>query len=131
MYSTSNANIEWHYLYVGKVCIFVWGNLDNPFIVSGNIRNGGSLHPPCRAFICDTTEGRSIGKVAGDGEEIHEVPYRGVCVFGSLNKKVKLHRKYFYVQAMSEVVAARLLGHQMLRYPYSYYLPTSAQLALC
>jgi hypothetical protein len=29
MSSTSNANMEWQYLSVGKLCIFVWGNLGN------------------------------------------------------------------------------------------------------
>lgn len=66
--------MEWHYLSVGKVCIFVWGNLDIPFIVSANIRNGGSLHPPCQDCVYEATEGRSIGNLAGDGEEIPEVP---------------------------------------------------------
>ena len=42
-----------------------------------NIRNGRSLHPPCQDCIYKATEGRSIGNLARDGEEVPEVPESG------------------------------------------------------
>lgn len=66
--------MEWHYLSVGKVCIFVWGKFDILSIFSVNIRNGRTQYVSCQDCVYEATEGRSIGNLAGDGEEIPEVP---------------------------------------------------------